>query len=480
MSSITNRTLTLVLSESLKFAVQFLSPIFLVRILDVNTYGQYREFIVYSTLVIAFISFGVKSNLLYFVSKDIRNKKYYVTNTIYLLLLFSVVGLLIIFLFQSYISKLSSFNFVPLLIIYVFCFQNIDLLDNYWLSIKRSDYVLYWATSNALIRTLALLIVAYITKDIISIIYLMIVLEILKTAFTILYISKAKLFTWKIDFHLIKEQLYYLIPNGFAGVIVTLNNNISKVVIASSLGPAALAVYSVGSQNLPFLNIVRSSIYNVLFPEIAKKTDKDPEGALSLWHTSNILYIFLITPLFILFFFYADKVIILLFTRQYAEAIQLFRIYLILLILRCFDMNVPIRAMNKNKFFVIGSTLFTISNILLIYILYRTVGFVGPAIAAILSELIHSIYLGSKIISIYDISLNTLLSWNKILKMLLISLVGVPILLVGSLINQSSILIALIMSSLYMLLYLTIFKKIKIKEVDLFMSKMLRKVKITW
>ena len=199
MSSLANRTITLVFSSSLNYAVTFLSPIFLVRILDVNTYGQYREFIVYSTLVITFVSFGIKSNLLYFIPNKPNLKKYFISNSVFLLLLFSIVGLTIVFLLRSYIESATSFNFIPFLILYVFCFQNIDILDTFWLSVKRSDYVLYWSSSNAVIRTSALIFVAYLTKSIWSILYLMILLEILKTSITIFYLLRKRLFTFRIN-----------------------------------------------------------------------------------------------------------------------------------------------------------------------------------------------------------------------------------------------------------------------------------------
>ncbi len=59
MASLTKRTVTLVISETLKYSVQFLSPILLVRILDKEVYGQYKEFIVYSSLLLTFISFSI-------------------------------------------------------------------------------------------------------------------------------------------------------------------------------------------------------------------------------------------------------------------------------------------------------------------------------------------------------------------------------------------------------------------------------------
>ena len=480
MASITKRIFTLVISESLNYAVIFLSPIFLVRILDVKTFGEYREFMVYSSLILAFTSFGIKSNLLYFISKDPKNKSIFVTNTVYLLLIFSIVGIIIVFFLQSYIRSLLSYDFVYLLLIFIFCFQNVDLLDNYFLSIKRSDYVLFWSSGNAIIRTSSLIVVAYLTRDIWSIIHLLIILEIIKTCFTLFVVFKDKVFNWKINFLHLKEQLRYILPLGFSSVINRINVDISKIVISTNLGPAALAIYSIGSQNLPFFNIVRNSVSNVIFPEMAMKTNKSPRDALKLWQKNNVMYFFLMSPLFLIFMFYADTMIQVLFTSKYDAAIPLFRIYLILLIRKCFEMSMPIRAMNKNKFFVAANVLYLVSNIILIYILYNLIGFLGPAIAAVISEIIQSIYLANKVMSVYEVKLVHLLAWNKLIRIATISLSGLPILSIIIIFFHGNIFLIVLSSLTYLMIYIYLFKKFRLEEVDLFMNKLLSKLKISW
>ncbi len=451
MASITKRILTLVLSESLNYAVIFLSPIFLVRILDLKTYGQYREFMVYAGLAVSFVSFGIKSNLLYFISKDPKNKSIFITNTIYLLLIFSVIGLIIIFFLRSYIDTLFSYNFIYLLMLYIFCFQNVDLLDNYFLSIKRSDYVLYWASSNAIIRTFALIGVAYLTHDIWSIIYLLIILEIIKSIFTLFIVFKHKLMIWKINLVYLKEQLNYILPLGFSSVINRINVDISKIVISSNLGPASLAIYAIGSQNLPFFNIVRNSVSNVIFPEMAVRIKDNPKEALKLWQKNNLMYFFLMVPIFFILMIFADTLIKIMFTEKYISAIPLFRIYLILLLRKCFEMSMPIRAMNRNKVFVLANLLYLAANISLIYFLFTLMGFLGPAIAAVASEIIQTVYLSNKVMYIYNIKLSNLLEWNKLMKISIIGIVGVPILIFVIIFFPHNLFIIIFSSIIYFL-----------------------------
>ncbi|HSP88809.1 MAG TPA: oligosaccharide flippase family protein [Ignavibacteriaceae bacterium] len=479
MSSLTKRTFTLAISETLHYAVQFLSPIFLVRILDKDAYGQYREFIVYSSLLLTFISFSVKANLIYFISKDPDKEKEYVSNTVFLQFAFSVIGLILIFIFKTYIEGLTTFDFIFLLMVFIFLTQ-VDLLESYWLAKKRTDLVLYWSSGNIIIRTGSIILVAYLTRDVLSIIYLLIAHEFLKSGYTLIYIIRKKLLMFKWNFSIIKNQLVYIVPLGLSSLILKFNTDISKVIISANLGAAALATYTVGAQNLPLINIIRTSITNTVFPEMAQRSSKNPLDALNLWNKSTLLYLFLMTPMFYLVFFYSDLIITTLYTSQYHDAVILFRIYSILLLRKCFEMGMPLRAMNKNKFFVIGNILSLGVNIVLIYALYNLFGFVGPAIAYVFTEFTLNLFLATKILSTYNIKLPELFFWKKMGQVLAIGTIGVPILLLGNFFRLEPITAAILFSFFYLAFYLLVIRKLGINEIDMFMKKLLKKVRLSW
>ncbi|RJQ87508.1 MAG: polysaccharide biosynthesis protein [Desulfobacteraceae bacterium] len=480
MASLTQRTLILAFSQTLNFAVQFLSPVFLVRILDQTAYGQYKEFIVYSSLTLSFISFGIKSNLLYFISVNPGNDRKYVTNTVYLLFGFSLIGVVAIYFLRGYIEGLTTYNFVLLLMAYIFFYQNIDLLDTLFLSKKRSDQVLYWSTCNIIVRTALLIYVAYRTRDVLQIVYLLIALEAAKSFFTVLYLLRKKLLGWRVDLPFLKQQLIYILPLGFAALITHLNTNLSKVIISANLGASALAIYAIGSQNIPILNIISQSVTYVIFPEMAQRTRKDPLLALNLWNQSNVLYVFLLVPCFFILLVYADVLINTLFTDTYSAAIPLFRIYLVLLLRRCFEVGAPLRAMNKNKYFVVSNSFSLAVNIVLLYVLYKMIGFYGPAIAFVTAEVALAVFLAFKIVSTYNIAFADLFHWKKIGLITALSVAVMPILLLRYLFDLNPIAAAVIFSSIYVAVYLAILRKLNIDEVDFFMTKILEKFKIPW
>ena len=426
MSSRANRITILAISKLLNYAVQFLAPILLVRILDREAYGQYKEFFVYASLIATFLNFSITSNLLFFVSKDPKNEAGFVTNTSFLLLFTSAIGLVIVFSSKVYFLRITTYDFIYPLIAYLFFFQNLDFIEPYWLAKKKSKYVLYYSFTRAIIRVICVVITAYFTHNVLTIIYVLTVLEVLKFLLVLFYLLHKKLFTLKINRRLLKEQLTYIVPLGTASVLLEFNTDISKVIISSSLGASALALYAVASQNLPIVSVIRTSVADVIFPDMAQKIAREPLEALKLWSKSIIIYLFLMSPLFFIMFIYADVIIKTLFTASYLAAVPIFQVYLFYFLKQCFEMGIPIRAMNKNKYFLVGYVFSTVINLGLLFILYKIFGMIGPALAYVISEIVLAFYYGNRILNIYKIGIGDLFFWRKVFVILGVGILSCP------------------------------------------------------
>jgi len=471
MPSRTKRVTILAISKLLNFAVQFLTPIFLVRILDRELYGQYKEFFVYASLIGSFISFSIKYNLLYFIPKYSKGLKYFITHTILLEFISCFIGVIIVYLFQTNIIESSSYNFFFLLIAYLILINNFDFLEPYWLSKKKSKYVLYYSFIFAVLRVIFVVGTAYITKDVITILYTVLFFEFARLLFGIIFSLYKKLLVFHLDYTLLKEQLVYIIPLGLAGLLVSFNSEVSKFVISTSLGPSALALYAIGSQRLPLVGIIRSSIIDVVFPDMSESVKEKPMEALNLWKRANVLYLFLLVPLFFLQIYYAETIITILFTSDYLGSVIIFQIYLIFFLLQCFEMGAPIRAMNKNKYLLIGHIFYTIIHIGVLYLSYQYFGIIGPAIAFVFMELISRFYFGFLIIKFYKIEPYQLFYWRKVIIIITVGLVSYPLMLLGGIFDFSDVVSVVLFGGLYMVIYLMIIHKFHFEETDALLAR---------
>ncbi|MFQ6023148.1 MAG: oligosaccharide flippase family protein, partial [Acidiferrobacterales bacterium] len=404
-----------------------------------QAFGQYREFLLYATLLSAAMSFSISRSLPYFLPKFPAQERIYVTQAALFEFLFCVFGLGLIVLGKSIILAATSFDFIVPLVLYLFFFLNLDFLEFYWLAKARSDYVLYYSSGRLFIRMVTVVLTAYYTRNVQTIIYSLIAVEALRFVLVLFFTLRHKVIVGGVRWDTLKRQMVFFMPLGIAGVIVAFNRDIGKLLISTNLGVAALAFYVIGTYIAPIINIFRSSVADVIFPEIvAIKTD-EPRVALQLWRRATVLYCFLLFPMAFVLFYYADVFIITIFTDAYSPGIPIFMIYLFLLMRECFDFNLPLRAMNKNVYTLIGDTLALLLNLGLILLLLDWLGLIGPAVAYVTADLIMAIYLGRQVLRLTGMSLAEMLPWGQLGMILFACIVSSPILFVGEYIAMNEV-----------------------------------------
>jgi O-antigen/teichoic acid export membrane protein len=469
VASLTKRTIILIICRTLNYGVQLLSPIFLVRILDVYAYGQYREFILYAMMSATIVAFSTPTNLIYFMPKRPEKEREAVSNSALFLLVTSVVGVLAIFLGREFIRARTSYDFIAPLMLYVFLFVNLDFFESYCLGKKRTLAVLYYSTARTVARIIAVIVAAYISHDIMFILKVMIVVEAAKCAFLAVFFRRH--FTRHIDVALVKEQLRFVVPLGSSTVISYCNTNLAKFVISVTMGVERLALYAIGSYQVPVVGIIRSSVIDTLFPEMTVAGER---GRLRLWQRANVVFCFMIFPVFVVFMYYARTFVETLFTAQYVAAVPLFRIYLFMMLLQCFEMGTPLRTANQNRAFIFGSLLSLAVDIGFILAFFRILGFIAPALAVVLGEMAIMFYLGWWVMRIYSVGIGGLLMWKKLLFVITACIAASPVLFAGELVPLNDIIRAVVFSCFYFGAYLLVAGRFHVEEIELILGKTIK------
>jgi O-antigen/teichoic acid export membrane protein len=356
-----------------------------VRILDVAAYGQYQEFMIYATLFVAISTFAIDSSLTYFLPKHEMHQTTVVSQTSILIFVASSLCLAILILARPAFSAITSYDFVLPLVAYVFCFVNLGWIEYYWIATKRTDLVMYYSAARLLLRVSVLLIVAYVTRDVWTIIWSVVAVEAIRLVLVAGYLLKNRLLTLHLRWALITAQLRFALPLGVANVSGLINKNIGKLFIGTMMGPTALAYYAIGGYLMPAIKIFRQSIGDVVFPELVRGQN-DPARALSLWQRTNVMYCVLLFPAFVFLFFYAEVIVTTLFTPAFIEAVPVFQVYLLFLLRRCFNLDVLLRSRGRTAFILYGGLLTLGVNVALMLFFHRAIGFLGPAVAYIVTS----------------------------------------------------------------------------------------------
>ena len=477
MSSLINRSAVLGFSRFCNYAVLLISPIFLVRILDVEQFGQYREFVLYTGMLASILNFSVNRSLTYFLPKYPEDEAIYVSQSILAKLLISVAGLSVAWLAKPMIVQILSYDFVDALVIYTFLFLNLSFLEQYWLAKKRTDYVLYYSGARLVLRVATVISVAFLTRSISAIILSLVILEALKICFVLWLALRNRLLTFSVSRRKFRDQVNFFIPLGVAALIGQhMNKNLTSVVVTATLGPAALALYTIGNYMTPIISIGRDSIADVIFPEMAGKRTNDPALLLALWRRSTVLYCATLFPAAVCLLFASEMLVLTLFTSAYAAAIPIFQIYLLQMLTACFDMGLPLRALNKTRPFVVGNMIMLVVNVALIILFIELIGIAGAAIAYIVSIIAGSVYLGWRLMGATSWQLSELLPWNDISKIAVACLIAGAASALGLMLPLPGMAQAIALPAIFLLCYVLVIRRMHVADVDLLVQRLRSKV----
>lgn len=464
MSSLISRGAVLTMSRLSNFSIQLLSPLLLVRILDVDTYGQYQEFMVYALLLSALCSFAFDSSLTYFLSRHLDRYRQFVTQSTVITLLTSGFWLSILLLAKPAFLLIATYDFVLPLAAYVFFFVNLNWLEYYWIAKRRADVVLYYSAARLLLRLTVLLLAAVATQDLQVVLWSLVATEAFRCTLALTYTLRRRMLTTDLNRDELIEQIRFATPIGASALAQNSGRSAGKLFIASALGPASLAFYAIGSYLMPVVRMMRSGIEDAVFPELVKARH-EPGSALRLWQRVNVLNCAMFFPLFVILIVYSELIVTTLFTSAYLPALPVFQVYAFFLLRRCFNTDTLLRTKGQAGFMLWGTLGALALNLALIPALARPLGLLGPAIAFITSEIALELYYASRMLRHLNIQLPDLADWQGILRIIAACILAAPTFLVIELIPGPDLLRAVLASILFLVATLYVAYRLGVADI---------------
>jgi len=222
------------------------------------------------------------------------------------------------------------------------------------------------------------------------------------------------------------EQTKFAVPLGLTNVLATLSMSLDKVVVASMCSPEDFAIYANGAMEIPLIGVVTGSIMAVLLPDIRRlRVEGKNHEALDLWKRGAAKSALIILPIMCFLFFMAPDVMTVLYSPKYAASALPFRLYLLLLPFRVITFGVMVMAAGKSKLLLYRSATALLVNLALSMLLVHLLGYIGAAIAVIVTFCAWSVpYFVVVIGRLYQARPATVLPYKTILAILGVSALG--------------------------------------------------------
>lgn len=427
-NSHTFNTFIVTLGRSFERIVLLISTIILSRYLTQTDYGTYRQVILITGLMITIFSFGIPQSINYFLPQFSRDtQKSFIIQTMIFQIALGVLSAIIIWFGAGFISasfqNVAFKGFLRFMVLYPIFLLPVSSYSNIFICIDKAKLSGILSSILGVIKLILILIPVFLKLSVYYIFFAINIFVIVQFVLIIFIIFR--LFTKinvKFSYEIFIKQIKFALPIGFASILGILIVKIDQLMISSYFSTEEYATYSIGSLEIPFVNILTVSAMAVLTPFFVKQfKDQRIDLFIKKWQNSLLKISYIIFPVSIFFIFFAEETMVFLYSDKYLLSAMIFRIYVFRLFVKITFFGHILLALGRSKIIFIYTLITLITNIVLNFVSIKLFGFIGPAIATVIASYIISFLQLMKISKILTIKFSQIWPWRKLFFILLIS-----------------------------------------------------------
>ncbi len=466
------RAATIAITRMMNHGLILISPMILVRLLAVEDFGRYREFLLYVGLASSIAAFGINSSLLRFVPGNAQTGWRFVNQAVLMTFISSVIvtgGMLIL---NTALNGALVGDYGVLVALYVLFYVNIDFWEAFFLAEKRSFAVLRYTTGRLIARIVVVTTTAALTRDVHTIIVALITLEGLRLVISAI--------SWRVRARAIdtidppkwREHLRYALPFGSALILVAVNRSMGALFVAKMLGPVALAHYAIGTYLQPVVSVIRNSLSDVVLPEMVSNDRKGSADRLHLWKRTTVVTAILLIAAGVLLAHFADVIVTTLFSDAYRPAVVLFQLYVLVFLREALDFGIPLRAMDKTAAILHSNMIALVVNAALMFALTPLWGASGAVCSLVIARFIEGAYLATRAARAYETSVRDLVPWKDLFKVLTAAALAATVLYVAPWAEYLGLFSLVVGGALYMSVFVILLWALRIPEIAMLLHKL--------
>jgi len=370
----------------------FFVPLVNVRTLSVEEYGYYRQFWLIIETLTPMLILGFSRSLLYYLPRldTSEERGAYITQTVMYLLAGSLVAMGVYSLMGRYLGE--GLGAAARAYYWRLCFFTLGMIGTDFMEVifvaqqQPLAQTVYHASAWGL-QAAVVIVASYLSRDVNTIIWALTFYSMARLLFAIVYTNLRYTLSFKgVSWQSIREQAHFAVPVGLFGIALILVSQTDKFIISRYMGREAFAIYSVGAFQIPLGNVIQTSIGNVTFPLMSKyQKEGNIAGMVALWQRATIKTALLFFPMFVFFEVTARPFITILFTPQYADAVPVFMIYMLLFLRSSVETSAIIQSFNKTMFICVSFFIGFAVNVGLGILLFKQMGRLGVPLSALIT-----------------------------------------------------------------------------------------------
>ncbi|MEO8384004.1 MAG: oligosaccharide flippase family protein [Betaproteobacteria bacterium] len=433
MISLSDKAGFLIVANLVKYAVGFVMPMVLVRLLSQTDYGTYQQLVLIGNASLGIMVLGLPTSVYYFYHHvSIERLPSLLAQTTLMLGISGVIAMTAIFLGASHIAEaLNNPSIVGLLQVYavsiVFMIASEHSI-HFLIAQNRYRLALGLEVAETIFRVFVMLTPLALGYGFVGLIAGIVIYSLVRFIVRGAYLfgSEGMRFAgWsRMAFPL--EQLGYSIPLALMSLTGLIAATFNKGIMAAAFTPAEYAIYSVGILEIPLDVIFQASVANVLrasLPPLVR--DGNLVEVVRVMREAVRKLSIIVLPSFVFLLVHSEQFITLLFTNRYAESVQVFQIYVWLVPLHMLVLSPIPQIFGKPRINLYAVLSYAIVLVALSYLLLKWIGFYGPALAMVIATYLLVGVFFVVVLKLTRTTLRRLLPLPDLLRVLAASIVGV-------------------------------------------------------
>lgn len=329
-------------------------PMVLARVLVPASYGTFKQAWLLTQTLALVLPMGMTVSLYYFVPREPEARDSHVAQTLWFHLALGGVAAALLFAGAPLVDRHFHNPELTRSLPWVAAFTGLQIagapLDVAWNAAGRIGASALARLATEVARGAAILAGAALGGSVEAVFVAITAAHLARAAWTFVALGRAH--GLRFSTAALRRQAAYALPFGAAFLLIVPQQQFHQYAVAAAVSAGAFAVYSVGTFQLPIVDVLYTPVSELLQIGLAEAegAGQPPRAGLPLFHEAVSQLAFAFLPLVGLLAVVAPALIELLFSSRYLDAVPIFRIGVLSVALAALPLDGVMRARAQNRY----------------------------------------------------------------------------------------------------------------------------------
>lgn len=432
MSSLARNTILLTATGMVEFALQFLTPVILVRSIDAATFGEYRLLWLCAGTSLALAPAFMPQSLFYFLPRVSQSEQGVCIGNV--LAYLAVAGIAVSLLTSTWnpylpvnLEKLFA-DSRGLSSVFLGCWIIVSLMTVLPTAEDRVGWQVRNDVSISLLRTILLVTAAIFIREFIALIAALVIEACVRLGTLSIYMRTRNGSSIRVDWASMKTQIRYSMPFAFGSGLFQLRGVADQWIIAGLLSPSLFGIFSISGIFLSLTALVRQPLINALIPRLSKAFAlNQPDEFIRLFRAGSSVLTLIMVAIAGGLMCVTKELVQIVYTDRYLDAVPVMRIYMVSVMLQGFAAGYVLPILNQGRSAIANNVCCLCISIVLSYSGVHFFGLPGAACGSLIAFIIGESWSLLIFARTFGVKLRSLIPWLTFFRTFAASSMGVAV-----------------------------------------------------